>query len=108
MEAVDITHPESPDLAFLYGIMITDDDDDDTSLPGSTHSHVCLFADNEVMHVLIYSDNGRITSDNVPSCIILGYGATYIWLSLKLRPPEQLLLCKPLMVLYFAIGFLIP
>ena len=48
MEEVEITHPESPELAFLYGIIFIDYDDNDSSQKETTRSHVCVFGGNEV------------------------------------------------------------
>ena len=42
-DAVPLTHPESADLAFLYGTILTDGRDADES-----SSNICVFADKEV------------------------------------------------------------
>jgi proline racemase len=43
--AVTLTHPESPDLAFLYGSILTDGQDGSAGVPTR---NVCVFADAEV------------------------------------------------------------
>lgn len=44
MESVEISHPDTPDLGFLYGVIFTGP----PTAPGSHSRHVCIFADGEV------------------------------------------------------------
>ena len=45
-EQLSIAHPESDDLAFLYGVIITDGRD--SMRDGDPSANVCVFADSEV------------------------------------------------------------
>ncbi len=49
---VNITHPESADLAFLYGTILTDGND---TLELTTTNNVCIFADRQVGYHKKYS-----------------------------------------------------
>jgi trans-L-3-hydroxyproline dehydratase len=44
-EQVSLAHPDDPDLAFLYGVILTDDAGDDPQRPTA---NVCVFADGQV------------------------------------------------------------
>ena len=41
---LELSHPQSPDLAFLYGTILTDGNDE-----SDESSHMCVFADKEVL-----------------------------------------------------------
>lgn len=46
-EVTKLTHPDSPDLAFLYGVILTDGRDTED------HSeNICFFADRQVLYLL--------------------------------------------------------
>lgn len=47
MKTVELEHPESSDLAFLYGVLFTDDDDANSPVQ-DVSTHLCVFADKEV------------------------------------------------------------
>ena len=46
---VTLHHPDSPELAFLYGTIVTDGNDAFSDQPTS---NVCVFADREVKYTL--------------------------------------------------------
>lgn len=47
MKSVELEHPESSDLAFLYGVLFTDDDDANSPVQ-DVSTHLCVYADKEV------------------------------------------------------------
>lgn len=55
-EAVILEHPDSPDLAFLYGTIVTDGADGWSEEPTT---NVCVFADAQVIGIKISPFNCR-------------------------------------------------
>lgn len=47
-KAVKLEHPESADLAFLYGTILTDGKDDYDSFGEESTTNLCVFADCQV------------------------------------------------------------
>ena len=52
-KSVQVEHPESADLSFLYGTILTDGKDEYPSDGEETTANLCVFADCEVMEFLI-------------------------------------------------------
>ena len=52
-KSVQVEHPESADLSFLYGTILTDGKDEYPSDGEEPTANLCVFADCEVMEFLI-------------------------------------------------------
>ena len=50
LKSLVLSHPESNDLAFLYGIILTDGNDENDEI-----ANFVVFADKEVRTILVYS-----------------------------------------------------